>query len=151
MSNDPEFGTDAEPPETADGDFDLCLCCLKENPPDALMCRHCGAPIDGLATYLPFVSVWAEGFLYRRAATHCTKPITLIGIWVCLGLPAIGMLWFYSRPDTDVMDGTHSYVSYTETGIAFFFLLLHYLLSLAVVIRTTACYFRNRARDADGG
>jgi len=72
------------------GGEDLCPCCLEPVYYDANFCGNCGAPQGFIAATAPFLSVLAEGFIYRRAVSAPTRGITVCGIWLIFGLLFIG-------------------------------------------------------------
>ena len=123
-------------PDTEDPDFpyegyDLCPCCLSENPDDALLCHKCGAPVDAFAAIIPIPRILAEGYVLRNAATNCTSRLTLIGIWILCGIPSLSILFSLgsSRSSAPLQN-----LLFGIIAIAF----------LAVAIRATHSYFHNQ-------
>jgi hypothetical protein len=59
---------------------ELCISCLKPNVPGTHFCRHCGTPLTSYAATAPFESIFAEGDMWRKAATRgrWAKPIRVL-------------------------------------------------------------------------
>ncbi len=63
----------------------LCPNCCTGNPAEGHFCTRCGAPLSSLATIDPLWSVWAEGFMVRKAVHRPRSWMTLAGIWLLFG------------------------------------------------------------------
>ncbi len=72
----------------------LCTSCTEPNVVDAHFCQRCGAPLSPFAMITPFERLFAEGFIYRRAAEEPRRLITVLGIWVLFGIPGLTCLTF---------------------------------------------------------
>jgi len=85
--------TDCEP--TSANETCLCLSCLYPHQPEAAFCKRCGAPVGSIAAIGPLERLYAEGFVYRKAAEGRPSLIVLFGIWLLFLPPAVlslGML-----------------------------------------------------------
>lgn len=51
----------------AGDELEICISCLKTNPPGTHFCRHCGTPLTSFAATAPFESMFAEGDFWRKA------------------------------------------------------------------------------------
>src|SRR2546426_12555195 len=77
----------------------VCPNCSDANEAGADFCTRCGAPVGRFTTLDPLKSTYAEGWLFRKAASARIKPIVLIGMWALLGVPlAAGVLVAIYRP-----------------------------------------------------
>src|SRR5262249_58736808 len=65
----------------------VCPNCSDANDRGADFCARCGAPVGRFTTLDPLKSTYAEGWLFRKAASARIKPIVLIGMWALLGVP----------------------------------------------------------------
>src|SRR5881296_700047 len=65
----------------------VCPNCSDANEARADFCARCGAPVGRFTTLDPLKSTYAEGWLFRKAASARIKPIVLIGMWTLLGIP----------------------------------------------------------------
>ena len=72
--------TDAQDRQTT-----LCGSCGRPNSDDVHFCAECGAPLTRHATTDPVASIYAEGFVIRKAMSEPQRPIVLIGMWLWLG------------------------------------------------------------------
>src|SRR5258708_19281622 len=63
----------------------LCGSCGRPNPDDVHFCADCGAPLTRHGTTDPVASIYAEGFVIRKALSEPQKPIVVIGMWLWLG------------------------------------------------------------------
>lgn len=122
----------------------VCLCCLGELESDhSLFCPGCGAPVDGLSAMLPFEKIFAEGFVWRRAAESPRDWRVVVGIWLTIGpvvallIPGLVALW------PGIVEP-----SVAEPGDPLFAvaLLLMVVIHLALIGRVTVNFFRNRQR-----
>ena len=71
--------------EESQPDEMLCPSCAESNPPLQDFCKHCGRPLGIIATHGFLESVWAQGWIYGKAAGGTSRPIVLVGIWLILG------------------------------------------------------------------
>jgi hypothetical protein len=76
-------------PDLPEDEKQLCLNCAAPNEPSANFCTKCGAPLTPYATFGPFESVFAEGFIYRAASERPQKLVTVLGMWFIFGLFAL--------------------------------------------------------------
>jgi zinc ribbon protein len=110
----------------------VCPNCSDANEAGADFCARCGAPVGRFTTLDPLKSTYAEGWLFRKAASARIKPIVLIGMWALLGVPvaaaaAVAIL----RPE-----GTPAFRILGSMRIGLIYLL--------VLARVTHNYIRNR-------
>ncbi len=70
-----ETSLQAEPPA-------LCPNCCKGNAVAGHFCTRCGAPLSSMATMDPLWSVWAEGYMVRKAVHRPRSWMTLVGMWL---------------------------------------------------------------------
>jgi hypothetical protein len=70
----PEIGDDR-----LDG-ADLCIVCLEELYDGCMQCSKCAAPVIPEAAFTPWESIFAEGFIYRRAVEMPQSLTVVIGI-----------------------------------------------------------------------
>src|SRR5262245_6210807 len=110
----------------------VCPNCSDANEVGTDFCARCGAPVGRFTTLDPLKSTYAEGWLFRKAASARVKPIVLIGMWALLGVPlAVALTVAIVRPrgvPTDRILGS--------LGIGLIYLL--------VLARVTHNYIRNR-------
>ena len=66
--------------DPAGQELELCISCLKPNVPGTHFCRHCATPLTSYAATGPFESIFAEGDLWRKAASRgrWAGPIRLL-------------------------------------------------------------------------
>ena len=83
----------ASPGDDDGGGIDLCPCCLEAVPYRYNLCPYCGAPVSGLAGFMPWEQILAQGYIYRQAVAGPSKPLVLIGIWLIF-LPNLVMAAF---------------------------------------------------------
>ncbi|MEM7143734.1 MAG: hypothetical protein AAF591_01285 [Verrucomicrobiota bacterium] len=83
----------SEPPDS-DSPFQKVLCpaCLELVYENAVLCPHCRASQSFLGGTLPYESIFAEGFIYRRAANNPQSPVVVLGIWIIFGIPVLTFL-----------------------------------------------------------
>jgi hypothetical protein len=67
----------------------LCPQCMTDNVPNSPFCSKCGAPLTSYAATGPFERLFAEGYVYRRAAEHPNGLIVVLGMWLIFGSAAI--------------------------------------------------------------
>lgn len=58
-------------------ELEICISCLKTNAPGTHFCEHCGTPLTSYAATGPFESIFAEGDMWRKAASQgrWAKPV----------------------------------------------------------------------------
>ena len=71
----------------------LCLSCLEVVHEDQLLCGKCGCPQDFLAATVPYVRVFAEGYILRKAVNQPRRLATVFGIWILFGLMVLNGLF----------------------------------------------------------
>jgi hypothetical protein len=61
-------------------ELEVCISCLKTNPPGTHFCGHCGTPLTSYAATAPFESIFAEGDLWRKAVRQgrWSKPVRFL-------------------------------------------------------------------------
>ena len=75
---------------------ELCIHCLKPTGHRAVFCPHCRAPLGYIAGTLPFVSIFAEGFIYRTAVREPKSLPVVLGVWMVFGYMALtGALYIW--------------------------------------------------------
>ena len=123
--------------ERPDG-VDLCIHCLEPVGYHAHFCIHCRAPQGFLAATVPYISVFAEGFIWRTAVCSPRHWLSVVGIWFVFGcymLTGIGGLsWVY-------YEGFSSFSSWGEYCFAAINVGL-VVLGGGGIIRSTVNYFR---------
>lgn len=115
-------------PSVEAGEKQLCISCTEPNEVDAHFCKRCGAPLSPFAMINPFESLFAEGYIYRRAAEEPRRLITVLGIWVLFGVPGLTCLVLMPFGNLDLSGNV-------MLGSMPFF-------SLAMIWRTTRNYLR---------
>ena len=87
-------GASASPADPAVGEnVPVCPLCMATIEPLADFCRQCGAPLTALAAMDPYKQVFAQGWIYRKAASHPTSLIILVGMWLIFAGWAIVTSW----------------------------------------------------------
>jgi len=81
----------------------VCPACLELNHPEACFCAACAAPVGWFATIGPYESIFAYGFMYRRAIKVQPCRIVLVGAWL-IGLPHLCPLLLAAFPVRDLFD-----------------------------------------------
>lgn len=76
---------DDVPEQTDPVEMLVCPSCTARNAPMSDFCQECGCPISPLAAMDPVKRIFAEGFVYRRAATGPITRTVLIGMWLLFG------------------------------------------------------------------
>ena len=76
---DPSAGSAATP--NHDG-TPVCPHCMADVAPDADFCQRCGDPLSSLATMDPYKQIFAQGYIYREAASRPKSWIVLLGMWL---------------------------------------------------------------------
>ena len=110
----------------------VCVSCSDANEAAADFCGRCGAPVGRFTTLDPYKTIYAEGWLFRKAASSRIRPIVLVGMWALLGFPvAVTILVVVYRPD-----GVASFRFLSSLGISVLYLL--------VLTRVTRNFIRNR-------
>lgn len=66
----------------------ICVSCGTPNGPDRHFCLACDAPLTSHAVNDPFATIFAEGWVYRRAQNAPRSMIVVVGIWM-LWLPTL--------------------------------------------------------------
>lgn len=61
-------------------EHEICVQCFTDNTPGVNFCRKCGAPLSSHAAIGPFEHLFAEGFIYRKAAADPRRLIVVIGM-----------------------------------------------------------------------
>lgn len=68
----------------------ICICCLEVIPYDRILfCPNCRAPVDPLASWLPFERIFSWGFALRRACWDVKNPRV---VWMMGALTAFILL-----------------------------------------------------------
>ncbi|MCX6900349.1 MAG: zinc ribbon domain-containing protein [Verrucomicrobia bacterium] len=110
----------------------LCPSCIAPNPPAAHFCTDCGAPLDSYAAIGPLESIYAEGFVYRKASDSPRKFIVLLVMWLIFGATGISsifvMLVLRSEGPPDTM----------------LLCVFSLIISAAILWKTTRNYFKKR-------
>ena len=119
-------------PNGADDEKELCRSCLASNEPEAPFCRQCGAPLSSYASTAPFVSLFAEGHVYRSAVERPHRPIIVLGTWLLFG--CLGGTGLFTASLGLTTDGP-------LVALLGLFLLA---VSIAIIWRTTINYFKGR-------
>ncbi len=78
-------------PDTDSASRALCPKCMQPLIDGRHFCDHCGMPVTVQATTNPFERILAQGFAFREAANHPSKPIVVIGMWLVLAPSLIGI------------------------------------------------------------
>ncbi len=116
----------------------LCPSCVKSIPEDAVFCIHCRAPVNFIAGSVPYYQVFAQGYIWRKAAESPQRLIVVIGIWAIFLPPLIGMIASaMAMPSPASGDGGR-----LEWGIGGFWLVSYAALCAAIIWRTTRNYLR---------
>lgn len=93
----PQADADASP---------LCLSCLQPNAPASHFCSKCGAPMTSYAATGPFEHLFAEGFVYREAASRPRSLIVVLGVWLIFGsIALVGAVFFVGSAQGEVGAG----------------------------------------------
>ena len=62
--------------DEVEDELEICISCLKTNPPETNFCRHCGTPLTSYAATGPFESIFAEGDFWRKVMRRAKgKPV----------------------------------------------------------------------------
>jgi hypothetical protein len=86
-SNMQAISTPSSGQNEAEAELEVCISCLKTNPPGTSFCRHCGTPLTSYAATAPFESLFAEGDFWRKAVRQAKdKPLRRILILLFLVL-----------------------------------------------------------------
>jgi hypothetical protein len=89
----------------------------------------------------PFERLFAEGFIYRQAADHPRKLITVLGVWFIFGIMASGGLIIMTIAFQSMGVGLIA----TITGVAFGAAIIAF--SLAMIWKTTRNYLTRHEID----
>lgn len=110
----------------------VCPNCSDANEAGADFCALCGAPVGRFTTLDPLKSTYAEGWLFRKAASARIRPIVLIGMWALLGVPvaATALIAIYHP------EGALSLRVLSSLGMGLIYIL--------VLVRVTRNFIRNR-------
>lgn len=85
--------TSASPQNNANDESELCISCLKPNPPGTTFCSHCGTPLTPYAATGPFESMFAEGDFWRKAIKGIKgKPWIRVVAIALLGIVVLAIL-----------------------------------------------------------
>ena len=110
----------------------VCPNCSDANESAADFCARCGAPVGQFTTLDPFKTIYAEGWLFRKAASGRIRLIVVVGMWALLGFPvAATVLLAVYRPA-----GVPAAKLLSSLGISVIYVL--------VLMRVTGNYIRNR-------
>lgn len=60
----------------------LCTSCLARNGPAADFCAGCGNPIGDTTALDPLKRIYAQGWIYRRAASAPYRLLIVVGMWL---------------------------------------------------------------------
>jgi hypothetical protein len=117
----------------------VCTACLEVNPPYTDYCSRCGAPLNSLVAFNPFDQTLVEGFAYRRAVDGPPSKIILIGMWLSFGpallaAPLVIATDYQSNPALGLLGFIAEHI----------FWLIYFLISAAILYRTTTNYFAKR-------
>ena len=111
----------------SDGGKHLCKSCAALNYPDADFCVKCGAPLSPYSTVGPFESIFAQGFVYRKAAENPRRFIVVLGIWLLFLPGLLGVV---------IIGNSGALFDVAGGGLA--------LLSLGIIARTTWNYLATK-------
>lgn len=128
----------AKQPSPGDDDgtgAELCPCCLQEVASLDFLCPHCGAPVSGLAGFMPWERFLAQGYIYRQAVAKPRRPVVLVGMWLVFSPPLITSAFLLGQ----VARGTH--FDDVDLGLRAFSLCV----SVAALYQTTRNYFHPQA------
>jgi len=110
----------------------VCPNCSDANEAGTDFCAQCGAPVGRFTTLDPCKTIYAEGWLFRKAASARIRPIVLVGMWALLGVPlSATVLMVVYRPA-----GVSTLRILTSMGVGLIYLL--------VLARVTRNFIRNR-------
>ncbi len=145
-SADPDRPAGEREPAVADDAALVCPSCLTESTSPGDFCTHCGAPLGATTTLDPLKSVYATGWMYRRAASGRPARIKLLGMWLIFG-PALFIGVAGLLRVRDLRSATISDLFILALVLAFL------TINVLILHRTTWSYFRGRrgARRSNRG
>lgn len=129
------------PAAPANGDgVPICPHCMAAIEPYADFCRQCGAPLSVLAAMDPYKRVFAQGWIYRKATSHPTSLIVLVGMWLIFA-PGVYASWrMLPWHQPFAMQGAP-----IMAVLSFGFFFGGVALYAAILFRVTAQYLRQRS------
>ncbi len=136
---------DAVEYERADSDSSpICPCCLEIVESDeVLFCPKCGAPIDPVASMLPFEQILAEGYVWRRAGDSPRSWVVLVGIWLLM-LPGVLLGLVILFGERSAWTGNLEGAGWSETV----FLLIYGAVSALLVVKVTRNFLKRAGKSA---
>jgi len=110
-------------------------------------CHECGRPITAMAAMDPFKQVFAQGHIYREAASRPRSLFVVLGMWLIFGPAVLGMSLVLQPSNLSrTLFGTGSSVQgYLELVLSLGLVVLYAVL----LYRVTANYLRSK--DAEPG
>jgi hypothetical protein len=96
-----------------------------------------------MAAWLPIERIFAQGYLFRQAAEHPTKLITVIGIWGLFLIPGVlvGVIQLDGLISESELNEPAEYVSWILIALVT-------AVYLAIPVRVTFNYFSRRRRNS---
>ena len=86
----PDLGGDPDEPTAMNV---LCTSCLEANVPGADFCVRCGNPVGDTTALDPLKRIYAQGWVYRRAASSPYRLLIVVGMWLIYLPFVLGMLF----------------------------------------------------------
>ncbi len=120
----------------------VCPHCMVPIGPLEDFCHKCGRPITALAAMDPFKQVFAQGHVFREAASRPRSFLVVVGMWLLFGPALLGMS-LVLRPGhlSRALFGTESSV---EAYLGLILSLGLMALYAALLYRVTVNYLHNR-------
>ncbi|HEV2434832.1 MAG TPA: hypothetical protein VG077_02435, partial [Verrucomicrobiae bacterium] len=103
----------------------------------------CGAPLSSFSMIAPFERLFAEGFIYRQAASRPRHMITVLGVWFIFGMLALAGLFIMVMPFLTIGRGLVATIVVVIFGAAIL------AVSLAMIWQTTRNYLTRNKIDHD--
>ena len=129
---------DAQTDEALSGDVLVCPSCLHDNDEYATFCVECRAPVGKYAAIGPWERVFAQTWVYARAAQRPDRFIVVVAMWLVFG-PGFVFLPTALMPSGVEWGDWLGWFGATLCAFAWF-------IHAALLWKTTANYIRGRWR-----